>query len=204
MKATAAQTAKAQAHAQATAQATAQAQMTHTLIPHGIPLTQFLTQYVGLQQSYVDNISAQERFLLLEWTQLSEGDLRNKVNATDSMVGMVARVRDKLKEMRDGSSPGPRERPGFTTSVAVGIVLPGMKPTPPPSAPPIGPVPPVPNASGVPALPAPPGSVQTGVRFISSGLKGEPLPPPEPKMGSKASFEVVYRLIQECNSKFCC
>lgn len=206
MQATAqAQAAQAQAHAQATAQAVAHAHTTHTLIPHGIPLTQFLTQYVGLQQSYVDNISAQERFLLLEWTQLSEGELRNKVKASESMVGMVARVREKLKEMREGSS-GVRERPGFTTSVAVGIVLPGMKVPPPPSAPPIGPVPPVPNSSGVPALPAPSsaGSLHTGVRFISSGLKGEPLPPPEPKMGSKASFEVVYRLIQECNSKFCC
>ncbi|KAF9443516.1 hypothetical protein P691DRAFT_407496 [Macrolepiota fuliginosa MF-IS2] len=194
--------AQAQAHAQALATsqaaAAAQAHMTHTLIPSGIPLTSFLTQYVGLQQSYVDGISAQERFMLLEWTQLSEVDLRKKVKGSEAMMAMVGKVRDKLKEMREGTSTGARERPGFTTSVAVGIVLPGMKPMGPPSAPPIGPVPPVPNSSGPPALPAPPGS-QTGVRFISSGLKGEPLPPPEPKMGSKASFDVVYKLIHECN-----
>jgi hypothetical protein len=205
MKATAAQAAKVQANAQATAQATAQAHLTHTLIPHGIPLTQFLTQYVGLQPSYVDNISAQERFLLLEWTQMSEGDLRTKMKATESVVGVVGRVRDKLKEMREGSSSGVRERPGFTTSVAVGIVLPGTKPNPPPppSAPPIGPVPPVPDPSPVPPLPTMSGSSsQACVRFISSGLKGEPLPPPEPKMGSKSSFEVVYRLLQECQSMF--
>lgn len=215
MKATAAQAAKVQANAQATAQATAQAHLTHTLIPHGIPLTQFLTQYVGLQQSYVDNISAQERFLLLEWTQMSEGDLRTKMKATESIVGVVGKVRDKLTEMREGSSTGVRERPGFTTSVTVGIVLPGTKPNPPPppSAPPIGPVPPVPEPSPVPPLPTMSGSSsQACVRFISSGLKGEPLPPPEPKMGSKSSFEVVYRLLQECKSMclfvferlFCC
>lgn len=137
---------------------------------------------------------------------MSEGELRSRIKAPETIVGMVGKIREKLKEMREGT--GVRERPGFTTSVAVGIVLPGMKPPlPPPGAPPAGPVPPVPSSSGAMAgstlgLPAPPGSLQTGVRFISSGLKGEPLPPPEPKMGSKASFEVVYRLIQECNSKY--
>ncbi|XP_006462377.1 hypothetical protein AGABI2DRAFT_179139 [Agaricus bisporus var. bisporus H97] len=202
MKATAAQAAKVQANAQATAQATAQAQLTHTLIPHGIPLTQFLTQYVGLQQTYVDTISAQEQSLLLEWTQMNEGELRSKMKVTESVVGVVGKVRDKLKEMREGTSTGVRERPGFTTSVTVGIVLPGSKPNPPPpppSAPPIGPVPPIPEPSPVPPLPTmSSSSSQAGVKFISSGLKGEPLPPPEPKMGSKSSFEVVYRLLQEC------
>lgn len=204
MKATAAQAAKVQANAQATAQATAQAQLTHTLIPHGIPLTQFLTQYVGLQQTYVDTISAQEQSLLLEWTQMNEGELRSKMKVTESVVGVVGKVRDKLKDMREGTSTGVRERPGFTTSVTVGIVLPGSKPNPPPpppSAPPIGPVPPIPEPSPVPPLPTmSSSSSQAGVKFISSGLKGEPLPPPEPKMGSKSSFEVVYRLLQECKS----
>ncbi|KAF5360553.1 hypothetical protein D9756_004609 [Leucocoprinus leucothites] len=212
----------AAAHAQAQAAAAAQAHTTHTLIPHGIPLTQFLTQYVGLLPPYVDTLTAQERFMLLEWTQLSDAELKVKTKGKEGMIGIVKMVRETLNEMREGQSSGVRERPGFTTSVAVGIVLPGMKPGPPSAPPPKGPVPPLPDGGGggsgkgkAKAKALPQGEAEDeeneevwddetrqavipATKFISSGLKGEPLPPPEPRMGSKASFEVVYRLIGEC------
>lgn len=226
-RAQAAAQAKAQAaaaHAQAQAAAAAQAHTTHTLIPHGIPLTSFLTQYVGLLPPYVESLSAQERFMLLEWTQLSDAELKVKCKGKEGMIGIVKMVRETLKEMREGQSSGVRERPGFTTSVAVGIVLPGMKPGPPSAPPPSGPVPPLPldesgkggkgkgkskakaltqgNEQDLDDESRDQQAVVPGTKFISCGLKGEPLPPPEPKMGSKASFEVVYRLISECNSEY--
>ncbi|KXN84617.1 hypothetical protein AN958_12298 [Leucoagaricus sp. SymC.cos] len=216
-RAQAAAQAKAQAaaaHAQAQAAAAAQAHTTHTLIPHGIPLAQFLTQYVGLLPPYVESLTAHERFMLIEWTQLSEAELRVKTKGQEGLMGVVDMIRETLQEMREGQSSGVRECPGFTTSVAVGIVLPGMKPGPPTAPPPSGPVPPVPgqdggSGKGGKAKALPQGddewddeqrrAVIPATKFISSGLKGEPLPPPEPKMGSKASFEVVYKLISECN-----
>lgn len=206
-------------HAQAQAVAAAQAHTTHTLIPHGIPVTQFLVQYVGLLPPYVESLSPQDRFMLLEWTQLTDAELKIKAGGKEALIGIVQNVKDKLKEMREGQSSGVRERKGFTTSVAVGIVLPGMKLGPPSAPPPSGPVPPVPlqdrsrekeekestrhendkdnvwdDEQRQAILPT--------TKFISSGLKGEPLPQPEPKMGSKASFEVVSRLIKKCNSEF--
>ena len=208
-------------HAQAQAVAAAQAHTSHTLIPHGIPLTQFLIQYVGLLPPYVESLSPQDRFTLLEWTQLTDAELKVKTGGKEGLIGIVNMVKDTLNEMREGQSSGVRERKGFTTSVAVGIVLPGMKLGPPSAPPPSGPVPPVPSQDG-------PGkkkekestdddngkggddvwddeqrqAILPTTRFISSGLKGEPFPPPEPKMGSKASFGVVSRLIKKCNSEF--
>ncbi|KXN82234.1 hypothetical protein AN958_02862 [Leucoagaricus sp. SymC.cos] len=206
-----------QAHAQASAQAkvqaaAAQAHTTHTLIPHGIPLTQFLTQYVGLLPPYVESLTTHECFMLIEWMQLSEAELRVKTKGQEGLMGVVDMIRETLQEMREGQSSGVRECPGFTTSVAVGIVLPGMKPGPPTAPPPSGPVPPVPgqdggSGKGGKAKALPQGddewddeqrrAVIPATKFISSGLKGEPLPPPEPKVGSKALFEVVYKLISE-------
>lgn len=168
--------------------------------------------------------------MLLEWTQLSDSDIKVKCKGKEGMIGIVKMVRETLKEMREGQSSGVRERPGFTTSVAVGIVLPGMKGGPPNAPPPSGPVPPLPLDEGGSSGGGKKGGkakakarakaltqgnerdldeeqqqqqvvVVPGTKFISCGLKGEPLPPPEPKMGSKASFEVVYRLISECNSE---
>jgi len=208
-------------HAQAQAVAAAQAHTSHTLIPHGIPLTQFLIQYVGLLPPYVESLSPQDRFTLLEWTQLTDAELKVKTGGKEGLIGIVNMVKDTLNEMREGQSSGVRERKGFTTSVAVGIVLPGMKLGPPSAPPPSGPVPPVPSQDG-------PGkkkekestdddngkggddvwddeqrqAILPTTKFISSGLKGEPFPPPEPKMGSKASFGVVSRLIKKCNSEF--
>ncbi|KXN82235.1 Carnitine O-acetyltransferase, mitochondrial [Leucoagaricus sp. SymC.cos] len=181
--------AAAAAHAQAQA-AAAQAHTIHTLVPHGIPLAQFLTQYVGLGPPYVESLTAHERFMLIEWTQLSEAELRVKTKGQEGLMSVVDMIRDILQEMRERQSSGERERLGFTTSVAVGIVLPGMKP-------------------GWWWWEEGQGddewddeqrcAVIPATKFISPGLKGEPLPPPEPKMGSKASFEVVYKLISECN-----
>ncbi|KXN82232.1 hypothetical protein AN958_02860 [Leucoagaricus sp. SymC.cos] len=217
MQATASAQAKVQAaavHAQTQTAAAAQAHTTHTLIPHSIPLAQFLTQYVGLLPPYVESLTTHECFMLIEWMQLSEAELRVKTKGQEGLMGVVDMIRETLQEMREGQSSGVRECPGFTTSVAVGIVLPGMKPGPPTAPPPSGPVPPVPGQDGgggkggkAKALPQGDDewddeqrrAVIPATKFISSGLKGEPLPPPEPKMGSKASFEVVYKLISECN-----
>jgi len=208
-------------HAQAQAVAAAQAHTTHTLIPHGIPLTQFLIQYVGLLPPYVESLSPQDRFMLLEWTQLTDAELKIKAGGKEALMGIIKNVKDTLKEMREGQSSGVRERKGFTTSVAVGIVLPGMKLGPPSAPPPSGPVPPVPSqdrseekeGKGLTRHEDDKGrdsvwddeqrqAILPTTKFISSGLKGEPLPQPEPKTGSKASFEVVSRLIRKCNSEF--
>ena len=208
-------------HAQAQAVAAAQAHTTHTLIPHGIPVTQFLVQYVGLLPPYVESLSPQDRFMLLEWTQLTDAELKIKAGGKEALIGIVKNVKDKLKEMREGQSSGVRERKGFTTSVAVGIVLPGMKLGPPSAPPPSGPVPPVPSQDRSEEKEENESmqheddkdsdnvwddeqrqAILPTTKFISSGLKGEPLPQPEPKMGSKVSFEVVTRLIRKCNSEF--